>query len=248
MPAGQLYINGKDAFNEWGVSLDSQGLSTLMTPNGLKDYVSDESRLDNGHLYVVGDFRVQERQFSLTFNLIAKNEIEFFEKYNSFCQEIENGVLDIETSFQEEVVYHCLYVSCTQFTQFMRGIAQFSLKLIEPNPAYRTPQTMGVVVSDYGTVLRSGTIRLFEGTTFTLSSVDGSSYRWVIDGQEAGTSAVTEEITKGEDDIIVTAYYETEFISESIRIEITENDGTVQLDSLTAVLSGTYPEFDDIVS
>ena len=78
---------------------------------------------------------MDERNLTLTINLTAKNEDDFFEKYNSFCQELATGILNIKTKYQPNIMYRTVYLSCNQFTQFMRGIAKFSLKLVEYNPS-----------------------------------------------------------------------------------------------------------------
>ena len=44
----------------------------------------------------------------------------------------------IEVEDTEKSIYKTIYLSCNQFTQFMRGIASFSLKLNEPNPKDRS--------------------------------------------------------------------------------------------------------------
>ena len=44
----ELYINGKDAYITWGISMDSTSLSFLMTPSANKAYLENESRLDHG--------------------------------------------------------------------------------------------------------------------------------------------------------------------------------------------------------
>ena len=69
---------------------------------------------------------------------MASDEKQFFERYNSFCEELATGVLEIETKYQPDVAYKTIYQSCSQFSQFMRGIGKFTLKLIEPNPNDRT--------------------------------------------------------------------------------------------------------------
>ena len=83
--------------------------------------------------------KVNERQVNITFNLTASTEEQFFARYAAFCTEVlEPGVLNIRTSFQPTVLYRCKYESCTQFAQFMRGIAHYSLRLTEPNPKNRS--------------------------------------------------------------------------------------------------------------
>ena len=39
--------------------------------------------------------------------------------------------------FISNVWYRCIYLSCTQFSQFIREMAKFSLKLNEPDPSDR---------------------------------------------------------------------------------------------------------------
>lgn len=137
MPQGQLYINNKDAYTEWGISMDGKALSALMTPSGMKENLKIESRLENGRRVISNNAKVNSRNLNLTINLCARTEAEFFRRYASFCDELKTGFLDVRTSFQSNVVYHLEYNDCTQFTQFMRGIAKFTLKCTENNPEDR---------------------------------------------------------------------------------------------------------------
>lgn len=136
---GQLFINNKDAYTTWGISMDTSSLSSLMTPAPNKEFIENSSRLEHGKRVISSNPKVDARDVTLTINLTAKNEQQFFDRYLSFCSELETGVLNIKTSFQPNVVYKMIYLSCSQFTQFMRGIASFSLKLNEPNPKDRNP-------------------------------------------------------------------------------------------------------------
>lgn len=135
---GEFYINDKDAYTTWGISMDTSSLSALMTPPPMKEFIENKSRLENGKRVITSDSKIDERNITLTFNLTAKSEDQFFVRYNSFCEELATGVLHIRSKYQPNVVYKTIYLSCNQFTQFMRGIASFSLKLVEPNPVDRT--------------------------------------------------------------------------------------------------------------
>lgn len=139
MPRGQLYINGVDVFEQYGVSLDDQALSQLMTPAAMKDLPSNKSRLADGCLPVLNAPRKKsERTFNLTGHIVARTQQQFFNRYDGFTDFVASSpLLTIRTSFQPNTYYRCTYQSCSQFTQFMRGIAKFSLKLIEWNPANR---------------------------------------------------------------------------------------------------------------
>ena len=134
----KLIINGENADEKWGISLGESSLSELMTPPANKAFIENESRLQHGKPILVANPKVEARNLTLQLNLTAATKSAFFDKYNLFCKEVlATGVLNIETGYQEEVVYKTIYVSCSQFSQFMQGIAKFSLKLIEPDPSDR---------------------------------------------------------------------------------------------------------------
>lgn len=137
MLTGQLKINGKDAYTTWGISMDDTSLSALMTPPAVKPYITNDDRKKHGKEYVKSAIYVDSRDITLQLNLTAKDEEQFITRYASFCDELSRGILDIETSFQKNIVYHCLYQSCSQFSQFMRGIGKFVLKITETNPNNR---------------------------------------------------------------------------------------------------------------
>ena len=132
---GELYINGQDAWTTWGIGMDSGSLGTLMAPPSLKDFVSNESRLEDGRQYIVTNARVKERELTLRLSLYAPTARLFFDRYVSFCKDVlETGIMNINTKYQQGVVYHCIYQSCSQYTQYRGKVAKFALKLIEPNP------------------------------------------------------------------------------------------------------------------
>lgn len=137
MLSKQLYINEKNAYAEWGITMDGSALSTLMTPPPMKDFVSNNYRVKDGKRVVKNNPRVDERDITITFNMSAKNETEFLNRYASFCEELATGSLVIRTSFQPGVYYRCTFTSCTQFSEFNRQLASFALKLNEPDPTNR---------------------------------------------------------------------------------------------------------------
>lgn len=135
---GELFINGEDAYLQWGISMDDTSLSELMTPPANKAFIENESRLQHGKQVLVANQKLDQRNLTLQINLTAPTEEQFFARYSSFCEVLATGVLHIQTKYQPGVVYKTIYLSCGQFSQFMRGIGKFSLKLNEPNPNDRT--------------------------------------------------------------------------------------------------------------
>ena len=138
MPAGQLYINGSDAYTTYGVSLSDEGIATLMAPLTMKEDIVNESRLEHGTRRVSAGAKVAEREISLPVHLTAKTKSEYMTKYADFRAMLETGTVNISTAHESGVVYKCKYVSCTQFTQYLSGIAKLMLRLREPNPKDRS--------------------------------------------------------------------------------------------------------------
>lgn len=138
MPTGQLIINGKDAFREYGIFMDDTALSTLMTPAPNKEFISNKYRSKNGKRVIKHNPCLDEREITVGFHLSAKDVDSFLSKYEKFCNEVlATGEMVIHSSFQPNVWYRCIYISCTQFRQFIREMASFSLKLNEPDPSDR---------------------------------------------------------------------------------------------------------------
>ena len=61
----ELRINGKDAYTTWGISMDNNALSELMTPSSNKTFIENESRLEHGERVVIANPRVDVRNLTL---------------------------------------------------------------------------------------------------------------------------------------------------------------------------------------
>lgn len=146
----ELIINGKDAYTEWGIGLVDGAIATLIAPPPMKEYISNSSRLEHGSRYISNPqiAKIEERTLTLEMHLIANDKGDFFNKYNSFCEELSKGVLKIKTLYTGDNIYTCLYESCTQFSEFKLGIGKFVLRLIEPNPYNRTGEIPNLSNSD----------------------------------------------------------------------------------------------------
>lgn len=133
---GDLIINGKDAFTEWGVSLSQTALTTLMTPSEMKEYIKTTARTESGSR-LVNNATINERTITLDLHLVAVDEAAFLKQYAAFCDVLAGGELTIRTRWQPNVIYRLFYQSCSQYSQLINGLAKFSLKVIEPNPTNR---------------------------------------------------------------------------------------------------------------
>lgn len=137
---GECYINGRDAYLAWGITLGSTSFTSLLTPPPVKDYVANKSALLDGTQVVCSKDahpKVDERDLQLVFYLRARNLTEFLARYSGFVTELEKGMVDIRTKYQPDTTYHLLYLSCSQFSQFNGRLGKFVLKMNEPNPKNR---------------------------------------------------------------------------------------------------------------
>lgn len=138
MPAGELYINNKDAYETWGLSMEDGGLSALMTPAPMKEMPESKRRTSAGKRIYTRNIVQDERELTLPIHITARTKDAFFELYSAFCDDVlAGGYLRITTKYQEGVVYRCRYLSCTQFNEYVGKMAKFSLKLVEPDPTNR---------------------------------------------------------------------------------------------------------------
>lgn len=129
-----------DLYSAYGITLEESALTRLMTPAPNKSAVENASTLQNGKRVTrdVSEVRKDERTIALPFNLIASSVSDFFTKYNAFCSDIlDNGFFDLKTTYQDGVVYRLTYIDCTQFAEFNRTLARFTLNVNEPDPTNR---------------------------------------------------------------------------------------------------------------
>lgn len=140
---GEVFINGVDAQQVYGVIFGSESFTTLLTPPPVKAYIENKSALSHGK-QVLNDEdtppKLDERDIQLTFFLRAKSMEQFLTRYAAFTAMLQAGRVDIRTKYQPSITYRCNYISCAQFTQFNGRLAKFVLKLNEPNPNNRTTQ------------------------------------------------------------------------------------------------------------
>lgn len=133
----RITINSRDAKRTWGIVFDSSAISAIMTPPPMKSFIENASRLENGKRVITTNPKVDSRTLALTFSLYANDEDTFFERYDSFCAELEKGTLDIVLSNRPTIKYRLIYKSCKPITQYRNRLAKFSLAVEEPNPKNR---------------------------------------------------------------------------------------------------------------
>lgn len=143
MPRGELtiYLNGTayDAYDTWGLSMDSTALSALMTPAPLKEMIENKVATENGKRVIRTERPVDERTLTLGINISAPSKAAFLSRYEAFCSQVLHaGKIDLSTTYQQGVIYHLDYLSCQSFGEYCQSMGKFILRVVEPNPANRT--------------------------------------------------------------------------------------------------------------
>lgn len=137
---GDVTINGRDAYTEWGINFEDGAIAALMTPAPMKEYIENKSRLADGKRVVTANARRDERSISLPFHLVASSSAEFLDRYGRFCADVlAKGRFELETRHLSGVTFRLVYKSCSQFAQLRQQIAKFTLKVEEPDPTDREP-------------------------------------------------------------------------------------------------------------
>lgn len=137
--AGDLIINGLDAYLHWGVRMGEGFLESLFSPPPIKKVIENESRLEHGKQVFLNNLRLDERELTLTFTLEGTSREDYITKYKSFLTEISSGEVVIKVPALGNDVYHMYYLRSTTFAwNIERTFSKISMKLCEPNPANRT--------------------------------------------------------------------------------------------------------------
>lgn len=143
MAAGQLYINSTDAFTEWGVSLEPEGVDALMAFAPNKEPIVNKNPTSDGAEVVATTVgRTDARTVTLLMHIVASGREDFIRKRTAFYNAVRAGALTVVYASdkryidgENRMVEHTMYyVDCHQYTQFVSGLAKFALSLYEPNP------------------------------------------------------------------------------------------------------------------
>ena len=142
MKAGELTINGRDAFKTYGLFMTAAGLAALKAPRTPKEPVTCESRLEHGKRVILpqpGDAvkpLFESREFNMEVNMTAKTAAQFEANLAALETALTAGWLKITTTHKPGTIYHCRYLGTSSFAQYGRA-AKMTLKFEEPNPGLR---------------------------------------------------------------------------------------------------------------
>ncbi len=128
-----IYINGRNAFEFWGISFPPEAINAICAPLANKAYIENESREEHGSRIIIHNPKIAKREITVEMHLSALDEVEFDIKYERLMLLLEIGNFSIT---YKDVEYKFIFQSCSQFSR-IGNIAKFVLKLVEPNPKDR---------------------------------------------------------------------------------------------------------------
>jgi len=134
---GDLFINGKDAWDTWGVNMGEDFLEALLTPSPMKAYVENKSRLENGKQVDTTNARVDERDIQVTITLEGSTQAEYLLRYESFVTELYKGPILMKVPVLRKIYKLTYDSSPTKMGNYGLCFGKFTLKFNEPNPTDR---------------------------------------------------------------------------------------------------------------
>lgn len=128
-----------DIFTAYGVSFVKGSYLKLINTSRAKDYITNESRLDDGTEYLTGATlsKRAERSVSLDILMEASSKSDFVTKYEAFTDKIANGGMFWLKIPSYARIFKLVYSDIQPKQEFRNNRATFTLSLKEPNPKDR---------------------------------------------------------------------------------------------------------------
>lgn len=135
-----LLINGRDAFQVWGVRMGDNFLNSLGASVPMKEFIENKSRLEHGKRIIATTPKLDEREITLAFTIEGNSQSDYQTKKIAFFEELYKGIIDIQIPAISNDIYHLIYLgkSITYAQSLDRTFGKCSMKFCEPNPSLRT--------------------------------------------------------------------------------------------------------------
>lgn len=113
---------------------------TLLAPLETKDYIYNESRLENGRRVLSTPVRYKSRSISLEFQIIGSTKAELETRKSALFNAFNNGTVDIVATEFSSQVFHFIYTGKTPtYSSGLSGLScRVKVGFDEPNPSDRT--------------------------------------------------------------------------------------------------------------
>ena len=139
LPKIKIGSNGTyiDLYSTYGVRfLKGAYLEFLRIPQ-VKEYITNESRLENGTRYLNADMcRVKAKEISVKISIEASSYGQMMTRYNQFIELLKSGEVHLNIPFLG-FVFKLVYKDCKPIATYNWKCTTFTLEMIEPNPTDR---------------------------------------------------------------------------------------------------------------
>ena len=136
---GELLLNGKDAYNVFGITMGDGFIDSLLTSAPQKEYIKNQCRSNNGTSIINNNPRIDERTLSLAFSIEGLNRADYLAKLKLFYAEISNGLVTVKVPPLGNDVYKLYYQKPVANNGNVNKTASKTvLQFIEPNPSDRS--------------------------------------------------------------------------------------------------------------
>ena len=132
---GELYINDKDAYSTWNISLEEGSYAKLLKPADPKAYASNNIRSQPGLQVFCKNYQPKEREFFLVFWITGGNKEEYLTAYRDFIKELEKGSIKLVVPALKEG-YFLRYNGCQEIGYHGR-VGKIAIRFVEDNPCNR---------------------------------------------------------------------------------------------------------------
>lgn len=135
-----LMINGKDAYEKFGVCMGESFLETILQPLTPKDPIINESRIEDGKRVTLPLRKFfAARDITLTFTIEGRDMADFSAKRAAFLEEMYEGKVEIQIPAISEDIYRLVYLGFgTTYGYYPdQPFCNVALKFTEPNPRNR---------------------------------------------------------------------------------------------------------------
>ncbi len=253
---GDLLINEKDAWSEWGVVMGDGFISSILTPAGNKDFIQNESRTENGKRVLYVNPKIDSRELTLTFNIHGSNSSDYLSKFNSFVGELQKGKVGISIP-EIGMSFNLLHKKSASFgINSARTFSKLSVKFEEPNPTVRiasggdTPgggednpggnvdmtnklDKTGDGKDVFVTFTQAGERKNINSKE-TLSVLWGKVKKWFSDLKQVAFSGKASDLTEDETHRFVTDSEKRQWDNSSVRFQ---PNGVVEIDTTNKTIS-----------
>ena len=134
---GDLYINGNDAWGTYRVAMGEGFIQTLLTPAGIKDFIENESRMENWKRVVFNNSKVASRDLTLTFNIHGDTQEEYMLNYKAFVAVLQQGKVVLRVP-DLDMTFTLVHKRSSSFALDRNRLnSRLSVKFEEPDPTSR---------------------------------------------------------------------------------------------------------------